>query len=158
MDVAKLASLWHQRRGSLDDKFFDVIKQEALRLQGEIIRSLKATENQIDAEEAKIRDRWGKDPNFLQSSECRDAMASSSSKVNTHTNMCVQRAAMQGIVEACQQKDAKGIEQFVGFAENPRQTLIQLPDMVEKEKPGARTWHLWTGIVVAAILGKWLNS
>ena len=158
MDVSKLALLWHQRRASPDARFFNELKQEALNLQGEIPRSLDATGKQIDAEEAKILNRWGNDPNFLHSSECREAVASSTSKANTHADMCVQRAAMQEIVEACEKKDAKEIEQFVDFAQNPRLTLTKLPDMIEKEKPGATTWHIWAGIVVAAILGKWLNG
>ena len=158
MDVSKLALLWHQRRASPDARFFNELKQEALNLQGEIPRSLDATATQIDAEEAKIRARWGNDPNFLRSSECSDALASSVSKANTHADMCVQRTAMQGIIEACEKKDATGIEQFVGFAQNPRLTLTKLPDMIEKEKASATTWHIWAGIVVAAILGKWLNG
>ena len=56
--------------------------------------------------------------------------------------MCVQRAAMLGIVEACKKKDAKPIEQVVGFAEDPRAPLRDLSDKIEKDNAGAKilTW------------------
>ena len=127
MDVSKLAALVHQLQHKPSATLFHQVEEEARHIQTEVICALDLTGNEIDTNEKKIMERWGKDANSLLSPECREEVKKATSKANRHLDLYVQQAALQGTAEASQKKDVKGVEQFLGFAQRPRQTFIELP-------------------------------
>jgi hypothetical protein len=156
MDLSNLARIVLQLRDSHNHEILENIQEEARKIQEEISRRLQVDIDELDKKEKVIKDRWGNDPNFLKSFEWKDAVVSSASKANTGIDLLVQRAALQGMIQASQEKNVMLIQQFLGFAQNPHKTILELPDKIKpKEAP---RWSTWAGIIVAAMVSQWLIS
>ena len=85
------------------------------------------------------------------------AVTSATSQADSQADLWVQRAALQGMIDACRKNDVSDFIQFLGFAQQPRKTMRQLPERMNHQKTGIPTWPIWAGIVVAALVGQFLK-
>ena len=157
MDVSHLATMSRGLGEPPDQQVLDQIRREALDLQQQIDRRLETNASQIEAAEKIISERWGSDAKSFQSSEFHAAVASATSQADSQADLWVQRAALQGMIDACRKNDVSDFIQFLGFAQQPRKTMRQLPERMNHQKTGIPTWPIWAGIVVAALVGQFLK-
>ena len=153
IDLSTLVLLSRQLRNPPDQQLLNRIQCEASDLQTEVIGRVEATAHEIENGEETIRERWN-DLQFLQSSEISELVEGATSQANTHLDLCVQLGALREVVKSCQKKDVQLVQQYLGFAQNPRQTIQKLSEMKAEESD----WRPWAWIAMAVLLARWLVS